>query len=81
MDEINKEFQEYWVPIIFDMENGRLDLEQLKKELYDYSMLLENVPLVYMEITGHKISKPNTPASVVIAEYYDHLEDMNDEPV
>ena len=75
-EKIDKNFKEFWVPIIFDMENGRLNLEQLKKELYDYSMLLENVPKVYCEITGGRISKPNTNPDAVISEYNDVLTEI-----
>ena len=74
MDEkIEKNFKEFWVPIIFDEENGRLNLDQLKKELYDFSMLLDNVPKVYMAVTGGRISKPNTDAGAVIAEFEDYM--------
>ena len=76
MKDADKIFKEFWVPIIFDMKSGRLNLEQLKKELYDYAMLLDNVPKVYSEITSGKISKPNTCAEVVIAEYHDVLSEL-----
>ena len=79
IEDVDKIFKELWVPIIFDMENGRLNLEQLKKELYDYSLLLDNVPKVYMEITAGRISKANTLAEVVIAEYNDILNEIIDE--
>lgn len=75
---IDEEFKSFWVPIIFDLKNGRLNLEQLKKELYDYSMLLENVPKVYCEITGGKISKPNTDVSEVIGEFNNLLNETVD---
>ena len=68
---IDKEFSNFWAPIIFDEENGKLNLEQLKKELYDYSMLMLNISKVYCEITDGKLSKPNTDPDVIIAEFHD----------
>ena len=69
--EIEKVFQEFWVPIIFNLRNGtrtgKLNLEQLKKELFDYYNLLNEVPKVYDHVTGGLISKPNTKAFEVIA--------------
>jgi hypothetical protein len=75
-NEIDKVFKEFWVPIIHDMENGRLNLEQLKKELFDYYNIMDNVGKVYMEVTGGKISKPNTDASCVIGEFYAHIDEL-----
>ena len=80
-EEIDKVFNEFWVPIIFDLDNGRLNLEQLKKELFDYSILMDNVPKVYMEITRGRISKPNTLADAVIGEYNNHVQELIDEAI
>jgi len=79
--DIDKEFEEFWVPIIFDLENGKLNLEQLKKELFDYSMLLKNVPKVYMEVSGGLISKPNTDPSEVIGALNDLLNKTVDDAI
>jgi hypothetical protein len=78
---IDEEFKDFWVPIIFDAKNGRLNLEQLKKELYDYSMLLENVPKVYCEVSGGKISKPNTDPEEVILAFNDLLNETVDDAI
>ncbi len=62
-----KKFEEDWKELVCK-EDGVLDKDKVMRELHDYSVLLENVPKVYCHITGGKISKPNTFASVVIAE-------------
>jgi hypothetical protein len=54
----------FWAPIVAP--NGVLDAEQVKKELYDYSVLLDQVPKVYCHITRSLVSKPNTDADAVI---------------
>lgn len=61
-----KEYEEFWKEIV--ERNGRLNKEQVKKELYDYSILLQEVPKVYYHLTGGRISKPNTLANEVISE-------------
>jgi hypothetical protein len=71
---VERVWQEFWKPIVAP--DGTLDVEQVKRELFDYHTTMENVPLVYDEITGGRISKQNTLASAVIGEYNAHLERM-----
>ena len=61
---------EFWKDII--MKDGVIDIEQLKKELSDFSMILDEVPKVYDHITGGLLSKPTYPADVVITQADDH---------
>ena len=49
------------------------------KELSDYSMLLEFVPIVYMEVTGGRISKPNTLPFEIISEFENVIGERIDE--
>ena len=70
--DVLKIYEEFWkVNIEGDhgegFKNDRTIL-QLKRELYDYWVLLENVPKIFMEITGGKISKPHTCPADVISE-------------
>ncbi len=65
-------YERFWKDIIET--NGVFDIEQVKKELSDYEFLLEQVPIVYCEVTGNRISKPNTYAFEVIGEYQRVLE-------
>lgn len=60
-------WKDFWEPIVAP--EGKLDLEQVKKELYDYRQMMKNVSGVYEHVTGGKISKPNTHALHVISEY------------
>lgn len=63
MEHYEEIYQEFWKSIIED-KDGNIDIEQVKKELADYKMLLEEVPKVYNELTG--FSKPHTRAEVII---------------
>lgn len=65
IDEVEQNYRENWKEII--EKDGVVDLEQVKKELWDYSFLLENVPYVYSEIAG--LSKPNYHAHVILERH------------
>lgn len=53
--------------------------ERVENEMKDFRCLIESVPIVYMEVTGGRISKPLTHPNCVIAEYEDHLRKLIDE--
>lgn len=59
---------EFWKTIICN-EDGTINIEQLKLELYDYSFMLKEVPTVYSEVTGGMLSKPNYYAKTVISVF------------
>lgn len=58
----------FWKPIIVK-DNGQIDLDQLKKELFDYHTIMGEVARVYCHISGNRVSKPNTAAEVLISMY------------
>ena len=70
-EDIFKVYDEFWKPNI-EADHGKgFDVRaifQVKKELYDYWVLLENIPKIFMEITGGRISKPHTCPADVISE-------------
>lgn len=66
----NKDWNEFWKEIVCE-KDGALNLEQVKKELSDYSMILEEVPKVYCAVTGDTLSKPNYKAETVIRVFED----------
>lgn len=72
--EVEQCYQEFWKGIICN-EDGSINIEQLKKELYDYSRVLDNVPAVYCEITGGLLSYPTYKSETVLnifrEKYYD----------
>lgn len=60
-----------WKNIVTN-KDGTLNLEQIKKELYDYSILLKNVSLIFDHITGGHISKPFTDPKAVMQQTDEH---------
>lgn len=77
MSEVETVWADFWAPIVAP--DGVLNLEQVKAELHDYYTLICEVPKVYDHITGGRISKPNTLASVVIAEHDEICSTADDE--
>ncbi len=72
LKETQDEYDRFWKPII--EKDGVIDLEQLKKELYDYSVVMECVAGVYCDLTGGHISKLMTSPDVVIAKAREVIE-------
>ncbi|MDD5589172.1 MAG: hypothetical protein PHP92_03910 [Candidatus Nanoarchaeia archaeon] len=77
MKEYEKVYKDFWKGII--ERNGKINLIQIKKELYDYYMAMHEVSKVYCAITDNHISKITTKSCCVIAEYEDCLTKMCDE--
>lgn len=63
-------WEEDWKEIC-TIDDGTLNLDQIQRELYDYSFMLDQVPTVYCEVAG--LSKPNTYASAIIGEYENRI--------
>jgi len=71
MKDYEKEYDKFWKDIV--EKDGVVDMDQVKKELSNYSMIIKEVSTVYMHVSGGRISNPNTKAYEVISvadEYY-----------
>jgi hypothetical protein len=72
--DIDKKYDEFWRDIVENPEGG-INKEQLKKELFDFSILISNVNEVYSHVTGGNASKPMTCPEVIISLSDDRMED------
>ncbi|MBD2504896.1 hypothetical protein [Anabaena azotica] len=72
---VDKEFDNFWRDIVCD-ENGCLDLEKVKRELYDYSLAMQYVSEVYCELTNGHISKIHADPQIVIRMVYEQIEGL-----
>lgn len=72
--EVEKVWREFWKPLVF--RRGKLDIEAVKRELFDYHMVLGEVPKVYDHITNGRISKPQTRHEDVIAVADDVVDEL-----
>jgi hypothetical protein len=66
LQDIEEEFDTFWKHLIIN-EDGSINLENLKRELTDYSTFIGEASKVYAHVTNGNISKPNTSAEDVIS--------------
>lgn len=75
MDETVEEvWQNFWKGLVCD-DDGNVDMEQIKRELYDYNIALDEVPKVYCEITKNTLSKINYKAESVLRIFREEIGD------
>lgn len=82
-NEVENTWNNFWKDIVQNPD-GSINIEQLKKELSDFSKVMDAVPKVYCHVTGGKVSKILTDPDVVCAladEHYEqlHKEELNDD--
>lgn len=63
MERYEELYENFWKSII-ENEDGTTNIDQVKRELADYSDLMKNVTTVYSELAG--LSKPNTDPIYII---------------
>lgn len=71
--EVEELWKKFWEPLLTKPGYG-ISLDLIKKELYDFHHMIKEVPKVYMAVTDHAISKPNTDADTVIAMFHEFME-------
>lgn len=59
-------YREFWQDII--EKDGQVNMDQAKRELYDFLILMDNARKVYYHVTGGKLSKTNYDAQVICDE-------------
>lgn len=64
--EVEREWQEFWKDIVI-RPDGSVDLEQMKKELADFSMVMEHCRQAYGWMTNDRVTKVNTEFETVKA--------------
>ena len=81
-NEVQSNWEQNWKDILV-LPDGSIDVEQLKKELHDFSRMMDTIPLVYEHITGGKLSKCLYDAQTVIScadEHYEQLYRLKPDP-
>jgi hypothetical protein len=61
----------FWKPRVTN-DDGTIDMEKLKRELFDFSTLMESAAEVYEHVTGGAVSKVNTLPEVVCSLADEH---------
>lgn len=85
IDDVEQVWRDFWTPIfdkardeadgsdLMDAEFSRAELEQVKRELYDFKQAMDVVPVVYSHATGGALSKITySDASQITAAIDEH---------
>jgi len=67
-------YEDFWKDLV--EVDGKIDFDQIKKELYDFHRLIQNIPRIFEHVTGGACTKPLTNVEVVCSladEYYAEL--------
>lgn len=70
-------FDEFWRDLVCHPD-GTLNRDAVMRELHDYATALDEVPKVYMHVTGGRLSKPNTKAAHVIDAADEHYAGLHE---
>lgn len=74
MTDYEKTYDEFWKPII-ENADGTLNVDQIKRELFDAYVVMTEVGKAYDDVTGGRLSKPNTAAHHVVASVDERIEE------
>lgn len=79
LEPVNQEVQECWESFWREIlvKNGQLDIDQVKKELFDYKYVREQASLVYSELSG--LSKVFYPAKSVISRAHEKQAEVEED--
>ena len=72
---IEEVWEGFWLPIV--LKEGQISLDEIKRELYDYALVLDQVRKVYSHITGGVITNQTSFAFDVI-RVHDQLWTLKD---
>jgi hypothetical protein len=72
---VDDDWREFWKALLTD-HDGSLMADRVKRELSDYSQFMRNCALVYMHVTGGRMSKTNYDAEAVISVADEHTEEL-----
>lgn len=72
LETVDEIYNGFWKDIV-EKEDGTIDIEQVKKELSDFYVCMDNVPQVYAEITNGTLSKVTYPANTIIGLFHDYF--------
>lgn len=69
-----KRFWEWLLEIGVVDQDGKFDVSQAKKELWDYYNLIDRVERVYDVVTGGMVSQARVTAEAVIQQHDEYME-------
>lgn len=73
LEDYEKIYASFWKDLV--EKNGKLNKDQIMRELSDYYFLLEEVPKVYDAISGGRLSYPNYFSDVMIGQFEERCQE------
>lgn len=73
-------FDEFWREIVCTP-YGDLNLDAVMRELHDYKFLLDQIPAIYDEVTGGRLSKTTYTSDSVIRAFQEAREEDIDQAI
>jgi len=80
MTDYERRYNDHFKRVI-ESPDGTINKDALMRELSDYLILIENVPLVYSYITNGRISRPFCDWNTVVGEYERSVTDDIDDAI
>ena len=71
-------FKEFWADIVMN-EDGGWNFDQVKRELHDFAMVIDEVSKVYMHVTDGLFSKSTTRSEHIIGAFDCKIDDDYEE--
>lgn len=68
----NQCYNDFWKEIV-ENEDGSINLDQVKKELFDFSKVINNVQFVYDRITDGATTNPLVLPETIIVLFEDYV--------
>lgn len=78
MRDYEKDYEDFWKDIVADF-NGVVNMDQVKRELSDYKVLLENMPIVLDYATNGMCTNPLTDVDTIQSLVQDAIDDAYNE--
>lgn len=75
--EVQEVWEDFWLPIV-TRADGTVDLEQVKRELFDYHTAIDQVSIAYCGVTNGRFSKPNTAAVHITSAHDEAVADAEE---
>jgi hypothetical protein len=80
MSDYEQTYTRFWQHLV-ENPDGSLNRDAVQRELADYQFLIGQVPIVYDEVTGGRVSDPRAMGHAVISIFQERLQQTLDEAV
>lgn len=80
VEDYEENYNKFWREIVQNPD-GSINLDQVKRELFDFYRVMQNAAEVYCEITGNRVSKPLTDVNVILGLWEEGIQKRIEEEI